>query len=77
MTKNPNSVPRKQWKKWCDLARRVFNDTYLTIALNKEIMQHPKARKMSLEHWGTVAWNAAWTAADACQTGLEQISEGK
>lgn len=29
-------------------------------------VNHPKAPKLPVNQWKTVAWNAAWIAADAC-----------
>ena len=60
-----NRVPKKQWRTWSLQARRVFNDTYSFIHDNPDLMQHPAAPKPKPFHWKTVAWNAAWIAADA------------
>lgn len=66
MTKNVNRVPKKKWTKWSKAAREVFNRCYAFFIGKQEIMNHPKAKKLPTEHWRTVAWNAAWIAADAC-----------
>lgn len=58
-------VPGKQWRKWSVKARGVFNLVYSTMRSNQGLFIHPKATKQTREHWGTVAWNAAWTAAGA------------
>lgn len=63
--RNSNRVPKKQWRKWSGVARRVFNATYSFIHDNPDLMQHPGAPKPKPFHWKTVAWNAAWIAADA------------
>jgi len=65
---NSNKVPRKQWLRWSEAARYVFNETYQTLVQSQKLFSHPKAKKMEDAHWDTVAWNAAWTAADATET---------
>lgn len=62
---NKNRVPAKQWRKWSGMARWVFNDTYNFIYNHEREMNHPKQPKHLLLHWKTLAWNAAWIAADA------------
>ena len=66
MTKNVNRVQKKQWSKWSKEARTIFNRCYKFFMKNHDVMNHPKATKQPKEHWKTVAWNAAWTAANAC-----------
>lgn len=56
-------VSKKQWAKWNELARHVFNATFQAMRDNQAIFSHPKAAHMGREKWRTVAWNAAWTAA--------------
>jgi hypothetical protein len=58
-------VPGKKWREWTPQARGVFNLVYSTMRPNQSLFIHPKAAKHSREHWNTVAWNAAWTAANA------------
>ena len=70
MIKNMNRVPKKKWSKWSKEARAVFNACYSFFYDNQKIMNHPKAPKMSDAHWKTVAWNAAWIAADACDDAI-------
>jgi hypothetical protein len=65
MARNKNRVPKKQWRRWSPLARRVFNDTYDFVVNNPKLMRHPKQPPVKLEYWETTAWNAAWIAADA------------
>ena len=62
---NRNKVPLKQWRKWNVAARKVFNETYGTMRKNQWAFLHPKQDKVSPQLWRTVAWNAAWIAADA------------
>lgn len=53
-----------QWRKWNQVQRQLFNDTYSYIRNNQPLFMHPKGRKLNEDHWNTVAWNAAWIAAD-------------
>lgn len=64
-TKNQNRVPVKQWRKWSEPARRVFNRVYTTMMADQSLFLHPKAPPAKPAHWKTTCWNAAWIAADA------------
>lgn len=64
-TPNSYRVQKRQWTKWSEAARTVFNDVYCVMAYNQGLFLHPSAKKASDEQWITTAWNAAWTAADA------------
>lgn len=66
MIKNKNRVPKKQWSKWSKEAKAIFNDCYDFFFNNQGLVMHPKAHELKPDHWKTVAWNAAWIAADAC-----------
>lgn len=63
--KNRNRVPTKQWRKWSAKAHDVFNEVYSFAYDNPDLMTHPAAPKPKPLYWKTVAWNAAWIAADA------------
>jgi hypothetical protein len=63
-TINKNRVPQKQWRKWSEAARAAFNDLYAMIYENQKLITHPRMEKIKAAHWKTVAWNAAWLAAD-------------
>lgn len=64
--KNRHGVPKKQWDKWHNLARRVFNNVYESMRPNMQwAFHHPDAVLLKKEHWQTTRWNAAWTAASA------------
>lgn len=65
-TKNSYRVPKKQWDKWSERAKCMFNTVYTSMAHNQDLFKHPKQKAISLEFWHTTAWNAAWTAADEC-----------
>lgn len=73
---NTHAVPARQWKKWCDLAQRVFNETYAVMLVNQDILIHPQAKKTPDDWWSTTAWNSAWLAADAAQKAIVDISRG-
>ncbi len=66
MVKNVNRVPKKQWSKWSKEAKAIFNRCYDFFMSNQGTVNHPKAPKLPFNQWKTVAWNAAWIAADAC-----------
>lgn len=63
--KNVNRVPKKQWARWSLTARRVFNEVNGFMLDNQWLMLHPKSPQPNKEHYKTIAWNAAWIAADA------------
>ena len=69
---NRYRVPRKQWKKWSDLARTVFNNLYATLKASQGVLHHPSVTELlSRRQWDVVAWNTAWLAADEAQKAIE------
>lgn len=60
---NKYRVPQRQWRKWSNTAKRVFNRMYHEMR-HQWVFLHPAAPVLSREHWKTVRWNAAWTAAN-------------
>lgn len=62
---NHYKVQKKKWDKWTKNARGIFNAVYSAMTRNQELFNHPKAEKLPKAQWRTVAWNAAWLAADA------------
>ncbi len=58
-------MPPKQWNKWPQRAKVVFNNLYRLLRDNQTIFTHPKADEIPDKHWSTIAWNASWEAADA------------
>ena len=64
--KNKHKVPLKQWNKWSNHARRVFNTMMYSLrpAIQHSFL-HPDAPVQKKEHWQTTQWNVAWTAAEA------------
>lgn len=62
--KNRFKVPVKQWNKWSNHARKVFNQVYLSMRPKMQwVFLHPDAPLQKKDHWATTRWNAAWTAA--------------
>jgi hypothetical protein len=64
---NPFKVPVRQWRKWDDTVRNVFNRVYDFMLNNRSLVVHPEAPKSTPEQWKTIAWNAAWIAAGAAK----------
>lgn len=67
---NEHKVPQKQWRKWGDLARAVFNGTFADILrIGQTCFLHPDTirRGLSPEEFSAIAWNAAWIAAEQTQ----------
>jgi hypothetical protein len=67
---NNHRVPGKQWVKWDEMQRSVFNHTYEEIlSINTDIL-HPDTvrRRLTKAEMETIAWNAAWIAADNAKT---------
>jgi hypothetical protein len=62
---NPFKVPLSQWRKWTPEARAVFNEVNGRMRDNQKLVTHPDAKAMPPAQWETIAWNAAWLAADA------------
>lgn len=63
MVKNEHNVPPRQWNKWSDQAKRVFNSLHWNMMNNARLFLPPGTKKP--EGWGVTAWNVSWTAADA------------
>ena len=74
--RNLYKVPRRQWVKWSDHAQQVFNMLYPNMRNNQWAFLHPGAVPMEGEHWKTVSWNAAWTAADAVDGFVTKAEKG-
>ena len=68
-------VPARQWRKWTEIARRVFNEVYSSMNGAQWVFLHPKQEKVSRSQWKTTAWNAAWTAAEAVMNQLREMSK--
>lgn len=66
-TPNTYRVKPQQWNKRPEIWRSVFNSLYRLMRDNQKIFMHPKAEAIPKTHWTTIAWNAAWEAADAAR----------
>lgn len=75
--RNKFGIHPRQWKKWPDIAQRVFNRTYELMLNNQRIFLHPGTDEVRMEYWKTTAHNAAWEAADAVVTALNDIAAGR
>lgn len=67
MVKNKHDVGQSQWRKWSLAERALFNNTFESILnIGADLFLHPKTvkRKISDDEFKTIAWNAAWEAAD-------------
>jgi hypothetical protein len=65
MATNHFGVAPSQWRKWSPTRQGVFNRVFRAMLKNQVLFTHPKMAPMPLVQWRTVAWNAAWTAADS------------
>lgn len=74
---NTYKVVANKWRNWPDICQRVFNETYGVMFENPRLYAHPKAAQVPDSQWKTTCWNAAWTAADACQKALKDIIKAK
>jgi hypothetical protein len=63
---NRYKVPGKQWRKWSNAAKGMFNTLYAAMRPSRQwVFMHPKSTIMQKELWETTRWNVAWSAADA------------
>lgn len=67
---NLYGVPNRQWRKWNQQSRYIFNCVFNQMEFQKSIT-HPRSIQMPDEYWKTVRWDAAWLAADAAWTSVE------
>lgn len=66
MVKNTHRADAKQWQEWTEKQRTLYNGVYEDIMnVGSALFLHPITiqRKLSDEEFGTIAHNAAWTAA--------------
>ena len=64
MEENIFYVGKRQWKKWNEAEREMFNDLNEIMLNYKSMFEHPQGPDISNVQWSTTAWNAAWTAAE-------------
>ena len=60
---NIHTVQKKQWRKWSPRQRQMFNMLYSAMTDDPKLFQHPDS-DIPYEEYTTIAWNAAWIAAD-------------
>lgn len=61
---NKFKVPAKEWAKWSNAAKAVFNKLYDAMRPSMQwVFSHPGMLPLPKEHWKTIRWNAAWEAA--------------
>ena len=64
---NRHSVDTARWEKWTEARRALFNHVYEDIThIGRALFLHPLtvSRNLTDDEFNTIAWNAAWTAAD-------------
>lgn len=63
---NKYGVAKKQWSKWSNAAKRMFNCMYHELRPRMQwVYTHPDTPPLSKAQWETTRWNVAWTAANA------------
>ena len=65
--RNMHRVPLKQWRKWDERERYVFNELYVTLRDSHSTLAPRGFDDVKQGSWGVLAWNAAWVAADAAR----------
>ena len=50
--------------RWSKSAKALYRSLKRYMLDNPELFMHPKAHKTPKAHWGTIAYNAAWIAAE-------------
>lgn len=61
---NTYKVSKRQWKKWDENEKYIFNSLYEMMLNNQSLFKYPNADLIPTAFWTTTAWNAAWMAAD-------------
>lgn len=62
---NKHKVPKLQWDRWSNHARKTFNTMYQSMRPSMQFaFVHPQATPVSKQHWETTRWNVAWEAAE-------------
>lgn len=64
MVERPEGMNKSRWNKWSGQSQSMFRDMYEFIDANQTIFSHPKMIEMPKEYWNTIAWNAAYMAAE-------------
>lgn len=62
--RNSYRVQKRQWRKWNDNARNVFNTLFGTMVRDQLTYNAmPNAEVIGTRAWRVIAWNAAFIAA--------------
>lgn len=61
---NKFKVHQTAWSTWTQIGRDTFNGVFEIMRDGQQQFLHPKQDALSAQKWRTVAWNAAWVAAD-------------
>jgi len=77
MIENRYDVAPDKWRNWSYICQRVFNETCTQMLENPSTYQHPDATAVVALHWDETCFNAAWTAADACQQATKAYLKNK
>jgi hypothetical protein len=64
MASNRYGVPQKQWRKWTDGGRALFNELYSSMR-DQRIYLMLDAGPISFKDWKVTRWTAAFIAACA------------
>ncbi len=76
MTNNVHKVPAKQWRKWGDETRSMFNDLLPELAAGFENNYLPPSLHGAIngKQAYVLAWNASWQAACAMEKTLTETA---
>lgn len=64
MIENMHKVDKKQWTRWNEQSKNLFNGLYEYMGNNQYLFNHPHTIQIPNEYWNTTAWNAAYMAAE-------------
>lgn len=68
MTANVYRVPKRQWRKWANAERAVFNETLCAIREGWNVIFPDSMGGIKAPARRVAAWNVAWIAADALRS---------
>lgn len=68
---NKHKVSKAQWEKWPHQSQETFNWLFELMTRDTRLFLHPKSPAPSEQGMRTMAWNAAWLAADAVRDALK------
>jgi hypothetical protein len=65
MTANVYRVPKRQWRKWAEVERAVFNGVLGSVRDGWDVLFPASMQSVPRQARRVAAWNTAWIAADA------------